>query len=71
MTTDPAPTYIIAFSRPGGAAHLSADGRYTLCHWVIRPYWQQSDRRVPLVSLWLAGWDICAQCDQAAQRAAP
>ena len=67
MTTkDAAPTYIAVLSREGSKIHLSADGDYTLCRWVIQPDWPRHTERVPFISLLLAAVDMCAACERAA-----
>ena len=67
---DDAPTFIAVLSRKGGKIHLSEGGDYTLCHWVIRPYWTQHDERVALFTIWLSGAEVCSQCERLAQEAA-
>ena len=63
---DDAPTFVAVVSRKGGPLHLSEDGNYTLCHWVIRPSWQRHDERVALFTVWLSGESLCSRCEKAA-----
>lgn len=67
---DDAPTFVVAKSDNGSVFHLSEDGRYTLCHWAIRGYWQQYDERVPFFTVLLSGIKVCSLCKKAAQEAA-
>ena len=65
-----APTFTAATSRKDGRVHLSEDGSYTLCRWIIRPYWQRHDGRVTLFTIRLSGVEVCSQCARLAQKAA-
>jgi hypothetical protein len=55
--------YTVAQSRPDGSAHLSADGKFTLCHWRIRGGWLVFVATAPLSALSFYG---AHQCPRAA-----
>lgn len=59
-------TYIVAQSRPSGPVHLSDDGRFTLCHWLIRDNWQRHDKPEPMFVIWFSGVAVCKQCEREA-----
>lgn len=54
--------------RPAGPVHLSADGKWTLCHWRIRDDWLVSTVPVPLSILSYYGVCLCRACRRAAGR---
>ena len=58
--------YTVAQRRPGGPVHLSADGEWTLCHWLIRDNWQRHDKPEPMFVIWLSGVAVCKQCEREA-----
>ena len=67
MLKDDAPTYIIAHRKTGKTCHLSTNGHFTLCGWVMRDSWQRHDERAALFTVLLADAPLCRECKAKAQ----
>ena len=64
---DTSPIYIPAQRLRGKIIHLSPDGDYTLCNWVMRDTtWQRHTERVALFTLLIAGVKLCRECERKA-----
>lgn len=65
---DDAPTYTPVHRAGGKTVHLlSADGKWTLCGWVMREAtWQRHTERVALFTLLIADVKLCRECKRKA-----